>query len=102
MPKARLYQLISCDHFAWRLSRRQGVWYADGRSNQLDAGRHSLGTRDKATALKELKLLDVQRAVDLGLIAHPTAKADTQLPLTLAKGRRLYEAHIGRAALPAA
>ena len=38
---------IAGQHFTWNLFARDGVWYADGRHNPSNAGKHSLGTRDR-------------------------------------------------------
>src|SRR5688572_28518127 len=96
MPKARKNECVRCAHFVWRLVNRQGVWYADGRSNALNAGRHSLGVTDKSEALRLLPQLDQQRAEELGLSpkverTHLSAKS-----LSLNEGRRLYEGHVSR------
>lgn len=75
------------------------MWYADGRTNPIDAGRHSLGTRDKSEAMQFLVDLDEACAVRLGLIDPPTATppaTEVLNELPLAEGRRLYEEHIGR------
>ncbi len=96
MPKKRHFQLVQGDHFSWRLTCRHGTWYADGRSNQVDAGRHSLGTRDKKEALELVNELDTQRAVDIGLILRPTIQSPAKTFLTLDKGRTLYEQHVSR------
>ena len=95
MPKQAKYELVRSNHFAWRLSRRSGVWYADGRTNPINVGRHSLGARDKAEALASLVALDEVCAVKFGLIEKKTTPATTT-ELPLAEGRRLYEEHIGR------
>ena len=76
--------------------RRDGVYYADGRSNGRNAGRHSLGTRDKDEARRRLVELDVQRAAELGLIPLPKVKDHEDQSLTLAEGRQLYEEHLAR------
>jgi len=96
MPKKPKYELIRCIHFSWRISRRDDVWQADGRSNDPDAGRHSLGTRDKSEAMQNLHLLDGTRAFALGLIAKPPTSVDSASLLTIAEGRRRYEEYIGR------
>jgi integrase len=97
MPKKPKYELIRCNHFAWRLSRRDGVWYADGRTNPVNVGRHSLGTRDKTEAMDLLARLDLSCAIKFGLI-KPTVPAPTpNHKLSLSEGRRLYEEHISRA-----
>ena len=55
MPRQRLAEKVIGRHFTWLLSRRRGVWYADGRSgNPTNAGRHSLGTRDEQEARRLL------------------------------------------------
>jgi hypothetical protein len=97
MPRKPKYQLIRCSHFSWRIWRRNGVWYADGRSNPIDAGRHSLGTRERSEALRLLVRLVEAAAVRHDLIIErrvstPTASKE----LTLAEGRRVYEDFIGR------
>jgi hypothetical protein len=89
MPKKPKYELIRCNHFAWRLSRRDGVWYADGRTNPVNVGRHSLGTRDKTEAMDLLARLDLSCAIKFGLI-KPTVPAPTpNHKLSLSEGRRL-------------
>lgn len=60
---------ISAKYFTWRFFRRDGVYYADGRTNKYQLGKHSLGTRDREEALTRLKLLDEQKAVEHGLIS---------------------------------
>ena len=96
MPKRRKYEIIHCQHFKWRLISRQGVWYADGRSNIPNAGRHSLGTRDKEQALNCLPELDRSRAVDLGLAPQLNGAEEFIRPLPLEEGRRLYEEFVKR------
>ncbi len=68
MPKKPKYELVRCNYFAWRLSRRKGVWYADGRTNVINVGRHTLSTRDRAEALKALAELDEACAIKFGLV----------------------------------
>jgi hypothetical protein len=96
MPKRRKYEIIHCPYFKWRLISRQGVWYADGRSNVPNPGRHSLGTRDKKLALDYLPELDRSRAVDLGLTPPPSGIEAPVRPLPLEEGRRLYEQFVKR------
>jgi len=96
MPKKPKFELVRSVHFLWRIFRRNGVWYADGRSNSIDAGRCSLGTRDKTEALRLLAGLDEASAVKHGLIEKPQAVIKAPTELSLAEGRRLYGAHIGR------
>lgn len=96
MPRKRANDIIRCQHFQWRLTRRSGVWYADGRSNTPSAGRHSLGTRDKQEAMNLLAELDRVRAEDLGLVARSAETRSQARPLSLEEGRKLYEQHISR------
>ncbi len=96
MPRPRKPELIHCAHFKWRLTQRAGVWWADGRSNATDAGRQSLGTRDRDEALRALPELDLRRAEDLGLVPLSDRPDHKSKPLPLADGRKLYEAHIAR------
>ena len=51
-------QRIACRYFCWSLFKRNGVWYADGRSTPHRLGKHSLGTRDRDEAIAELPELD--------------------------------------------
>jgi integrase len=69
------------------------MYYADGRSNPFNAGRISLGTMERDTALRRLEELDSERAADFGLIPRAERRDDDH-PLTLAEGRRLYEEHL--------
>ena len=47
MPKPSKNEAVKCAYFTWRLVCRSGMWYADGRSNIPNAGRQSLGAKDK-------------------------------------------------------
>jgi integrase len=58
---------IKCEYFCWLLSKRNGVFQADGRGNRPPAGRHSLETRSEVEALDNLRELDRVQAVTLGL-----------------------------------
>jgi integrase len=95
MPAKRKKERIVGTYFVWLLGQRDGVYYADGRSNRPSAGRHSLGTRDHAEAVEALKQLDLVQAVALG---RANAALLTTLPdqLSLAEGRRLYLEHVTR------
>lgn len=84
-------------YYTWLIGQRNGVYFADGRSNQPDLGRHSLGTRDRREALDQLKQLDLVKAVENGradrsLLADATSCAQ----LDLEEGRRLYDEHVRR------
>jgi integrase len=96
MPKPRKNETVRCAHFVWRLTKRGGQWQADGRSNTPNAGRHSLGTKDKEEALRLLPELDRVRAEDLGLIPRSAENSSRVKTQTLEDGRKLYEKHIAR------
>jgi integrase len=96
MAKPRKNEIVRCTYFIWKLSKRGKMWYADGRSNPLDAGRHSLGTTEKDEALKRLPELDRVRAEDLGLITRSPRNDEVGKPLPLEEGRKSYEKHIAR------
>jgi len=91
MPKKRNSELMKCRYFSWRLTTRNGVWQADARSNSMNAGRHSLGTRDEAEARQLVHELDEIQASKLGLIDRiPTRPKDG---FTVTKGIELFRAH---------
>lgn len=96
MPKQRTNELIRCLHFTWRIYRRGETWYADGRTNSINVGRHSLETSDKEEAIRVLSRLDEERAVTHGLIERKAHVAAPAARLKLAEGRARYEAHIAR------
>jgi integrase len=85
---------VVCEFFAWRLFQRDGVYYADGRTGKYNLGKHSLATRDYQKALSNLRIVDHQKAVELGL-ASPAVE-NAELPLGLAEGWELYLTHCGR------
>lgn len=96
MPAKRKKERIVGAHFVWLLGQRDGVYYADGRSNRPPAGRHSLGTRDYAEALEALKQLDLVQAVTLGRADRSLLAAAPPNQISLAEGRRLYLQHVTR------
>jgi hypothetical protein len=98
MSKSRKNEMITCEHFAWRIgTRSNGVYQADGRSNSLDVGRHSLGTRNRQEAIARLRLLDQRLAIKNRIIPTPKpAAAAPSTSLTLEAGKKLYLDHVGR------
>lgn len=79
---------ISGRYFSWRLFRRDGVYYADGRGGKYDLGKHSLGSREREKALEKLRRLDEAKAIELGLAdATPTVMPSTT---TIGEGWRRY------------
>jgi integrase len=100
MPRKPNKERVQGRFFTWLLGTRgNGVFYADGRSNAQDAGRHSLGTRDRAEALEQLHRLDLHRAVTLGMCDASALKGDGPALLTLKEGRNRYLAHVSRPAV---
>jgi integrase len=100
MPGKRKKEQIRGRYFAWLLgSRNNGVYYADGRSNKQDAGRHSLGTRDREAALLQLVRLDLVRAVQMGLAPSTVLDGHNDNLLTLEQGQELYLRHVRRPAV---
>lgn len=88
MPRKSKESPNVCQYFTWGLFCRDGVWYADGRGGKYDLGKHSLGTRDYDEALDRLKILDRQKALELGL-----AEASEHEPIatiTIAEGWKLF------------
>src|SRR2546423_962855 len=97
MPRKRKKEQVSGQFFAWLLGTRgNGVYYADGRSNTPDVGRHSLGTRDRQEALEQLRRLDLVKAVELGLADSSLLRQDENALLNLEEGRRRYMAFVAR------
>ena len=96
MPRKPKKERIEGRYFRWLVGSRNGVYYADGRSNLRNAGRHSLGTKDREEALRALQQLDLVQAVRLGLADRSALAAAGPEPLRLAEGRRLYLNHVHR------
>src|ERR1700732_4904874 len=66
MPAKRKKEKILGQYFSWLLGQRKGIYLADGRSNPVNVGRHSLGTRNREEALRLLVRLDAVKAVETG------------------------------------
>lgn len=96
MPKQQKNEVVRCSYFAWRLYRRKGMYYADGRFKNKDAGRHSLGTKNKQEALQILFDLDRVRAEDLGLIPRSNPRTHCLQLLPLTEGWEQYQKHLHR------
>jgi integrase len=88
MPRPFKKPPIVCDHFVWHLRQRGGVYYADGRFNTTDLGKHSLGTRHHGEAMENLRALDRKLANQQGKIASQPERVLVDLPI--AEGWRLY------------
>jgi integrase len=99
MPRKRKSTLIHGTFFKWKLRIREGIYWADGRSNPQSAGRHSLGTREREEALESLQQLDTVRAVELGIADESILKPAEPNSLSLEDGVALYQRHVERPAI---
>jgi integrase len=99
MPAHRKNQLVQLQYFCWRLVRRNGIYYADGRSNPTKLGLHSLSVRDRDEALKLLPQLDAKKAVEYSLAPRSILEGFTGNTLLLEEGESLYLEHAGRPAV---
>ena len=96
MPAKRNKEKIRGVFFTWLLGQRNGVYFADGRSNRPPLGRQSLTTRDRKEALEQLKKLDRVMAVEAG-IADRSILGTMDVPLVdLEDGRQAYIKYIER------
>lgn len=86
---------LKLKHFIWKIFQRNGVYYADGRSNKIDLGKSSLGTRDWKAARLNLELLDHKLAVKHRLISEPTSVVATSA-ITISDGWARYLEYCGR------
>jgi len=90
MPARRKNELIQCEHFRWKLFRRNGVYWADGRSNRYDLGRQSLHKLAKDEALKELVLLDLVMDVQNGLAEKSRLDDEGEPGLSLERAFNIF------------
>ena len=81
MPARRKHELVNCQYFEWRLFQRSDVWYADGRFENRNLGKHSLGTRDRAEAGQALRKLDYRKAIEHGLARDTGVDPDNRLEI---------------------
>jgi hypothetical protein len=97
MPRKRIKEQIRRQYFVWLVgTRSNGVFYADGRSNKRDVGRHSLGTRDRREALEQLRRLNLVKAVESGLADASLLQQHPDSLLPLEEGRRRYIDYVSR------
>jgi hypothetical protein len=89
MPRQPNRPPIQAEFFVWRLFRRDGVYYVDGRSTRDSLGKHSLGTRDADQAMENLRLLDRRLAIQRGLVKPDTMNDPPSAP-SLDKGWDLF------------
>jgi integrase len=96
MKKSGGSEVVECEFFRWCLRVRNGVWQADGRGNKTYPGRHSLGTTDRDEALSLIPILDLHRAVDLGLAEKERINTRQSQIVKLQDGVDAYFKHLGR------
>lgn len=96
MPRQPNKERVQARYYVWLLGTRNGMYYADGRGNTPDLGRHSLGARDRASAIDQLFALDLKKAVELGRADASLLRQDRHALLRLEDGRQRYMAHVGR------
>ena len=87
---------IQCPHFLWRLYLRNQIFCADGRSNTLNLGRHSLGVSTHEEAVFQLQRLDHAMAVKHRLVAEPAEAKSVTTALAVEAGIEYYMKHVGR------
>ena len=88
--------IVPARYFTWRLSKRNEYWQAVGRSNQPNAGRHSLGTKNRDEAMQLVHDLDVKIAVDFGIANRSQLKNVGRSMLGIPDGISIFEKHIAR------
>ncbi|WLD15102.1 tyrosine-type recombinase/integrase [Planctellipticum variicoloris] len=96
MPKPRTKEQIQCRYYRWLLGTRDGVYFVDGRVNIPSLGRRSLGTRNRAEALRDLDDLDLNLAVQHGQAHANLLKTESRQIVPWAEGRKLYEGYVKR------
>ena len=84
MPKKRQSILVACRYQSWKLYKRNGVWQGDARSNEINAGRHSLGTRNEKEAMQLVHELDELVAAQIGLIEQKPVSVKGGLTISAA------------------
>jgi len=99
MSKPAKNRKVQGRYYIWVVGTRNGVYRADGRSNAIDLGRHSLGTKDRAEAEANLRRLDLAMAVEHGMAEADDLKPTAGEELSVPAGRRLYEDFAGRPAI---
>jgi integrase len=90
---------LECRYGKWILSGRggpDGVIQADGRSNRIDFGRHSLGVRDMNEAKRIVHDLDLRMAVKFGLAEPRVLHHRVDTGLTIDRGLTPFKRHMER------
>lgn len=84
-------------HFEWIVYRRpNGFFYADGRSNRPNLGRHSLGTQDRSKAIEQVRALDHVKAIEHGRVAPPASSESPMSSVSLEEGQEVFLRYSGR------
>jgi integrase len=99
MPKKSWNQIVTGQFFRWVLKIRNGVYFADGRSNSPSLGRYTLETRTLSEALTTLRELDLRMAVKHGMAQSELLNQPREQVLALEDGRDIYERHVRRPAV---
>jgi integrase len=86
---------IAGRYFTWTLFLRDGVYYADGRHNAPNVGKHSLGTTEREEAERQLHRLDARKAVEFGLAA-PVPDTAAGERISINEGWQRYLSHVAR------
>ena len=101
MPKKPKKEKIAQRYFTWLLGLRDGVYYADGRTNAPPAGRHSLGTKDYEQAREALKQLVAEGlAVFIKNCGIVVSELSPKVAWELTEYRCLIEGQMARWAVP--
>ncbi len=88
---------VRCRFFLWALAKRGDIYYADGRSNELQLGRYSLGSGNWSEAMNALEQLDKHMAVKEGLLPRSEVEEKPKEAfLSLEEGRSHYEKYGSR------
>ena len=87
---------IRCRYFRWLVYLRKGVLTADGRGNQVNAGRRSLRTRKWDVARTRIHRLDEKMAEKLGLIRFSRREEGVDFKLKIKSGIEIYLEFIER------
>lgn len=93
MGKRKSSKIIRCKYFTWKLFRRGTIYYADGRGNATNLGKHSLNAKTEEDALKNLQRLDEKMARETSLIPNETVvptSVETKEPLSIPEGWKRF------------
>jgi integrase len=99
MSRKRKNEKIKAQFFVWLISQRGKTYQADGRSNTINVGRHSLGTSIYQEAIDAVYELDRIKAVEHGLLDVDDLDSREKRSLPLLEGRQHYESDISSSLL---